>query len=406
MSPSQPRPVLPESDVRAWIDGVGEAAARRAGLPLELLGAYLDVLAGAALEGRRPQQPDLIAVRDLGRCAAAQEISAGQMVDLYLAAAARLWRTVPVAVRSRNRDAVSAAAEAVLEAIDDAVAALLEAHQDERRRMIRHEESVRREFIDDLLRGDADVASLVVRGEPFGLDLARPHQVALAVPSGRPVDEMALATALERSLADRYAGRDLLVTSKEGQLVIVAPDVVAQPAGRDAAADLGTVVQSALGSTARSSRRWRIATGRAYPGGHGVARSYEEAREALRVARALRWDKPVVRIRDVLVHRVLARDQAAVSDLVQEVLGPLARARGGAEPLLDTLEGYFDSGEVATETARRLHLSVRTVTYRLARVTELTGYDTADPASRFALHVAVRGARLLGWPQRDLPPSE
>src|SRR6185437_15525291 len=109
----------------------------------------------------------------------------------------------------------------------------MEAHQDERRRMIRHEESVRREFIDDLLRGDADVAGLVVRGEPFGLDLARPHQVALAVPDGRPVDELALATALERSLADRYAGRDLLVTSKEGRLVIVAPDVVALPPGRD-----------------------------------------------------------------------------------------------------------------------------------------------------------------------------
>jgi DNA-binding PucR family transcriptional regulator len=41
---------------------------------------------------------------------------------------------------------------------------------------------------------------------------------------------------------------------------------------------------------------------------------------------------------------------------------------------------------------------VRAVTYRLARVKELTGRDPADPAQELALHVAVVGARLLDWP--------
>ena len=50
-----------------------------------------------------------------------------------------------------------------------------------------------------------------------------------------------------------------------------------------------------------------------------------------------------------------------------------------------------------------MHVSVRTVTYRLARVKALTGHDPSDPANRFALHVAVEGARVLGWPARDLP---
>jgi len=73
--------------------------------------------------------------------------------------------------------------------------------------------------------------------------------------------------------------------------------------------------------------------------------------------------------------------------------------------LLETLRGYFDTGEVATEAARRLHVSVRTVTYRLARVAELTGYHVSRPDQRFSLHAAVLGARLLDWPATPLPPE-
>ena len=64
------------------------------------------------------------------------------------------------------------------------------------------------------------------------------------------------------------------------------------------------------------------------------------------------------------------------------LLAPLARARGGAGPLLATLEAYYACGGVAAQAARRLHLSVRAVTYRLARIKELTGSDPGDPAGR------------------------
>ena len=66
--------------------------------------------------------------------------------------------------------------------------------------------------------------------------------------------------------------------------------------------------------------------------------------------------------------------------------------------MLQTLETYYATGAVATETARRLHLSVRTVTSRLARVETLTGSDPTDPADSLTLRIAVLGARLLDWP--------
>jgi DNA-binding PucR family transcriptional regulator len=46
------------------------------------------------------------------------------------------------------------------------------------------------------------------------------------------------------------------------------------------------------------------------------------------------------------------------------------------------------------------------VTYRLAKVAELTGRDPAVPRDRLALEVAVLGARLLRWPQQELPPVD
>ena len=80
--------------------------------------------------------------------------------------------------------------------------------------------------------------------------------------------------------------------------------------------DVGTLIHDAL-IRQRSAREWRVSTGRPYPGSYGIARSYEEAREALTLADRLRLDATVVDARDMLVYRVLVRDQAAIVDLAR-----------------------------------------------------------------------------------------
>jgi DNA-binding PucR family transcriptional regulator len=95
------------------------------------------------------------------------------------------------------------------------------------------------------------------------------------------------------------------------------------------------------------------------------------------------------------MYRMLLRNPGAITELVENVLGPLRQARGGPGPLLQTLATYYATGGVAAETARRIHIGVRTVTYRLERIRALTGYSATDPAHRFTLEAAVLGARLL-----------
>jgi sugar diacid utilization regulator len=390
-----------------WLADVAAGASRDAGdVPVTLLGDYLPLLADAAITGRKPRRADLDAVEALGREAAEQGISAGRVVQLYLSAARRLWQDLPDVVRSRDREAVRAAAAAVLQVIDDAVATLAEGYAVARRDLVRHEETLRRELIDDLLRGDSDLGALVGRAEPFGLDLARVHQVALAAPSRRLPDTDAAISALEAVIFDRLGDRDVLVATKDGLLVVLAPADAGSsaPSDRDPSDDLGRLMHDQLRRLPRGSP-WRIAVGRPHPGLYGIARSYEEAREAVTMAGRLRVPAPVVNARDLLIYRVLLRDQPAIVELVQAVLSPLSRARGGAEPLLATLQAYFDTGAVATETAKRIHVSVRTVTYRLERVRALTGYDPAEPAHRFTLQAAVLGARALNWPEDPLPAA-
>lgn len=386
----------------AWFTEIAQAAAGDVPAATELLIEYLTLLADAAISFRRPREHEAAVVRELGRRAAEQGVPAGRVVDLYLSAAWRMWRDLPDVVPYRDRDTVRASAESVLRAVGEAITILVDSYEVAGREMIRREEALRRELIDDLLRGDADVARMVERAEPFGLDLGRPHQVALAAARDGLAAADTAVSMLERVILDRFGDREVLVATKDNLLVVLIPMTSDPAPPRPVPADIGELIHTAL-TRHRASSPWRVATGRPYPGSYGIARSYEEAREALLLAERLQFEAAVVDARDMLIYRVLMRDQAAMVDLVQEVLGPLAQARGGPEPLLRTLETYFATGEVATESARRLHMSVRTVTYRLAKVKDMTGHDPADPAQRFALHAAVLGARLLEWPSRDLP---
>jgi len=322
------------NDDDAWLERVAELASQDSGgVPSDLLGEYLPMLAEAATSGRFPGRAQIDAVRRQGRRAAEQGVAAGQGVDLYLSAARRVWSELPAIVLERNRDAVRAAATAVLQVVDDAVASFAEGHAEAGRERVRREETVRRELVEDLLRGDAHLSELVERAEPFGLDLTRAHQVALAEPRQRLSSIAAATTALERVVLNRFGDRDVLVATKDGRVVVLAlaEGTVAQgiSAGLHARGELGKIVHGELNRLRRGSP-WRVAVGRPHPGAYGIARSYEEAREGLTMAARMNLDGPIVETRDVLTYRVLARDQPALVDLVHSVLNPLREARGGA----------------------------------------------------------------------------
>ena len=83
---------------------------------------------------------------------------------------------------------------------------MAEGYTEARKQIVRREETSRREFIEDLFRVDADVGRLVERAELFGLDMGRPHQVALAAPTGRLGHADTVISTLERAVVHRCRG--------------------------------------------------------------------------------------------------------------------------------------------------------------------------------------------------------
>lgn len=395
-------PTTPPDPRRA----ITAAAVRDAGVADEdLLGDFIATLEATVAAGDRLPRSARRRCADSGRRAAVAGVPLRAVLDLHLSVAWRLWRHVAPAEDPQDPvRAVVRAGEVMLRAIDDAVAALTEGYQLARRQVVAEQAAARREFVDDLLLGGAQAAvGLAERSGQFGLNLAGPHAVVV-VRAQRPfVESSPLTSMLERSLMGAKADADALVTTKDDALVVVfaAPDraaidqVVAALTANLPADESFVRLQrvAAVGS-------WRMGVGRAHPGPAGVGQSYAEATEALALGQRLGVPDPVLDAADLLLYRVLVRDEAAMRELVDAVLAPLTGARGGAEPLLQTLDAYFAAGGNATLAARSLHLSVRALTYRLAKIADLTGRDPVDPRHRLELQTALVGARLLGLTDR------
>ncbi|MFB7172454.1 PucR family transcriptional regulator [Streptomyces sp. NPDC056254] len=344
----------------------------------EYLEGSADLLRQVCATGRRFTRAELEARRDAGERAAEAGIGLRSLVRAHLALTREIQPDLPVRELPY-----------LLGALEQAVDAFAEGYERAQQQAVRQQEAERREFIDDLLYGGSDLGRLAERAERFGLRLAQAHAVAVAQGPEPYGDGYSTVRGVETAVLARFGHRNILLTTKEGRLICVAPgdrpEVLAYFAKQAYAATDGGLV----------------AIGRPHVGAGGVVHSYEEALNALDLARRIDLDGPVLHAADLLVYPVLGRDRQAMADLVETVLGPLRQARGGARPLIDTLTAYFDTGCVATDAARLLSLSVRAFTYRLERIHKLTGADPGDPRHRYTLQTAVIGARLLDWPGKE-----
>ncbi|MEW2438930.1 helix-turn-helix domain-containing protein [Streptomyces caniferus] len=348
-------------------------------IPEEFLRGYDRTLDDVAQTGRRLNRDELTSRRTVGEQAAEAGHSLRSLINSHLAVTRAAW----------PRHA-SAPADSALAAVAQAVDALAEGYERAQHLAVRQEEAERREFIDDLLHGGADLGRLAERAERFGLRFSHAHAVAVAEGTAAYSEADPVARRVELALLGRFGDRQILLTTKDGRLICIAPG------------DQTDVLTSFAKQAYAATDGGRVAVGRTHPGAGGVVQSYQEALNALGLAARMNLDDPVLHAADLLVYPVLTRDREAMADLVRSALGPLRQARGGAEPLLETLNSYFDSGCVAAEAARRLSLSVRALTYRLERIRQLTGSNPADPLHRYTLHTAVIGARLLDWPAKEL----
>lgn len=368
---------------------VASAAGEGGGaVPAEFVAGFPESLAEISRSCRVLNRAERDSRRVIGEHAADSGFGLRELTAEHLAAARRAWPTLPGVAKARDAAELRRVGTAVLAALETGVAALAEGHDRAQRHAVRRAEAARRTFVDDLLYGRSDPGRIAEQAEGFGLRLADRHVVAVAAPpEGEAYDAThTLLRRIERELAGRFGDHDALVAPKDGRLVCIAP----------------TTQRPTLDAFVKLAAGGQVAVSRAHSGAVGVVRSYEEALSALDLAERLGLTAPVLNAADLLVFPVLMRDRAAMADLVRTVLGPLAQARGGAEPLVETITAYAAAGYVNAEAARRLDLSVRALSYRLERIAAITGFAPDDPLQRYTLETAALGARLLNWPTKPL----
>lgn len=322
------------------------------------------------VDGARPSEAS-----QLGARAASASVTLPGLVEGFLEAATRLDSdgATPVDLVGRLRRLTMAA---------------ITGYQNEVRGELFRRDRDREQFVADLLAGHTDPGRLAARAQRYGIRLSGSHIVAVARSNGLTNE---IVHAIDNALAARFGAGNTLTSVRDGDLVCLCTGGL-----RGVAAELAHHLLTQLGTGT-----WQLGVGRAHPGLQGLATSLHEARDTLDLAERLGFSAPVMHAADLLVFPVLLRDHDAITDLVHTVLGPLTQARGGAQPLLDTLTVLFEQQGNYSATARALHVSVRAVTYRLDRIKALTGYHPGESTQRFTLHAAVLGAKLLNWPHPD-----
>ncbi|MEV6562116.1 helix-turn-helix domain-containing protein [Nocardia sp. NPDC051756] len=120
-----------------------------------------------------------------------------------------------------------------------------------------------------------------------------------------------------------------------------------------------------------------------------IPQAYADARIVADAARCLVLPDVVCRREDMVFEYTIAAGGAAIPSLAA-VLDPL-----DDQPLmLSTLDAYIDNQFNHNATARRLHIHRNTVSYRLARIADLSGLDPQEPQGISTL-MAARIARRL-----------
>ncbi len=131
-----------------------------------------------------------------------------------------------------------------------------------------------------------------------------------------------------------------------------------------------------------------IGIGRYHPRLAGLAQSYQDARAALSLGRRFHGQNRVHCLDGLgIAAFVGVSDQQTKLDLAQHLLSPLDH-----EPeMLATLEAYFAENCSPSATAQRLSVHRNTLSYRLDKISSLTGLDPR----RFDEAVQIRLALVL-----------
>jgi purine catabolism regulator len=228
--------------------------------------------------------------------------------------------------------------------------------------------------------------------EEMGLDQSENHtamQFAWASPS--PPSRRRLETLINGEVA-RTGARVIL--NPAGDNVICFFQVSAKTARPDLALALGEKVID-QGHQEYPEHKICCGVGTSVSELNQWQRSLREASQTLQLALRLEESKPLY-YPDLSVYRLLMllENNPELKAFHDDLLGPLF-AYENKNAFIETLEAYFANNSNLAHTAKALFIHRNTLSYRLARIQEITQMDLNNADIALALQLAIRIHRVF-----------
>ena len=274
-------------------------------------------------------------------------------------------------------------------------------HQMERRAAARARAETLETVLWDLLEGSEDVRQLALsRAREQHVDLTGRHCVflcsidrieKLAMTEGWSAKDVEQRRSVVRDAAERIEGlrRSIKLLGMRGNLLGMI-------CGDDAAKNAAQLGRQLATKIANQIPKLSVHVGASGPCQDPIMfpTACREARISLEVAR-LRGQVDATVYSDVGIVGLLMslREETDFKRLVRSILGPLL----SQDTLLLTLSTFFKFDCSRQSTAKDLGIHHKTVCYRLAKVTEMTGLDLNRHEDRLLADLALRIHNIMGF---------
>lgn len=250
-------------------------------------------------------------------------------------------------------------------------------------------------LLDELFREEFVQELIEKRAIALGLDLQRPSRVFLAEAVARdragvqaPVDPDRLVKTVARTAAE--ADHQNLVALRGTAVVAIVPE-------REDALNFEEQLHPALAQRF-PELACSVAVGTQCTTAFDYRRSFLAARRGLDLQRLQGRHGEIFSFRDTTLVTMLlqASEPRVIVDFIARYVEPLERYDAGhSSELRRTAETLFQTNCNLEETARRLHVHVSTLRYRLGRISEILGVDLKDRRALLDLQVALEAAQPI-----------
>jgi hypothetical protein len=318
----------------------------------------------AAAEGRQPAGEHVEVVERMGRRRLEMGVPLEPILHVYRIAGREVFDEIAAATTSEEKAELASLGRAWMDYIDQASSVAASSYLRASHERLRRIDAQRGALIDALL-ASVDASDLAAVASEFAVVLASEYVPVLIAGPEVATKVDALAAVAPADSISGYRGHSVLV------LV---------PAPAPALAPLAGVAPDST-----------IAFGRACGPGPGLAAEVRGTERVLAVATRL-GSIGLHGPGSLVLERFATAEPALLEVLRRDVLDPL-RSADRAGLVEATLRTYLATGS-APETAAREFVHPNTVSYRLRRVAERTGYDPRIPAQAAVLVLALLGGDL------------